>query len=48
MMIEPNHSTLSIRRQCALIGLNRATWYAEPQGENTFNLHLMRVIDEQY
>lgn len=48
MMIEPHHPTLSIRRQCALIGLNRATWYTEPQGESAFNLHLMRVIDEQY
>jgi len=47
-MIERNHATLSIRRQCELIGLNRATWYTKPQSETALNLHLMRLIDEQY
>ena len=47
-MIEPIHPDLSIRRQCELIGLNRATYYTQPAGETTFNLHLMRLIDEQY
>lgn len=48
MMIEPKHPVLSIRRQCKLIGLNRATLYAKPQGETALNLDLMRLIDEQY
>jgi len=47
-MIETNHPELSIRRQCQLIGLNRATYYTQPAGETSFNLRLMRVIDEQY
>lgn len=47
-MIEPEHPTLSIRRQCALIGLNRATYYSEPAGESPLNLLLMRLIDEEY
>ena len=47
-MIEPMHPMLSIRRQCELIGLNRASYYLEPAGESSFNLHLMRMIDEQY
>lgn len=47
-MIETNHPELSIRRQCELIGLNRATYYTQPAGETPFNLHLMRRIDEQY
>jgi putative transposase len=47
-MIETGHSTLSIRRQCQLIGLNRATYYAEPSRETALNLDLMRRIDEQY
>lgn len=47
-MIEPNHPDLSIRRQCELVGLNRSTYYYEPAGESEFNLHLMRLIDEQY
>ncbi len=47
-MIEHNHPTLSLRRQCALLGLNRATLYYTPATESTFNLQLMRLIDEQY
>jgi putative transposase len=47
-MIESNHPTISIRRQCQLIGLNRATFYSEPVGETALNLELMRFIDEQY
>lgn len=48
MLIDPNHIQISIRQQCALIGLNRATYYLEPAGESPFNLMLMRLIDEQY
>ena len=47
-MIESQHSTISIRQQCELIGLNRATFYREPVGETALNLHLMRLIEEQY
>jgi len=47
-MIELNHPELSVRRQCDLIGLNRATYYRQPSGETAFNLHLMRLIDEEY
>lgn len=39
---------MSIRRQCELLGLNRASWYLEPAGETPQNLVLMRLIDEQY
>ncbi len=47
-MIERDHPELSIGRQCALLGLNRATYYYEPAGESEENLLLMRLIDEQY
>jgi putative transposase len=47
-MIEPDHPTLSIRRQCELIGLNRSTYYSESAGESPLNLLLMRLIDEEY
>jgi putative transposase len=47
-MIETNHPTISVRRQCKLIGLNRATYYREPAGESAQNLNLMRLIDEEY
>lgn len=48
MMIETRHPTLSIRRQCELIGLNRSTFYGQPAGESPFNLNLMKLIDKEY
>ena len=47
-LIEPDHPELSVRRQCALLGLNRSSLYYEPAGESAENLRLMRRIDEQY
>jgi len=47
-MIDTDHPTLSIRRQCKLVGLNRSTFYWEPVGESHTNLQLMRLIDEEY
>ena len=47
-MIEPNHPDLSIRRQCDLIDLNRASYYYQPAQESELNLKLMRLMDEQY
>ena len=46
--MEPGHPHISLRRQCELIGLHRSSWYYQPAGESTFNLQLMRLIDEQY
>jgi putative transposase len=43
-----DHPQLSVRRQCELLGLNRSTWYYPPAGESADNLHLMRLLDEQY
>ena len=47
-MIELKHERLSVRRQCELIGLNRASLYYQPATEDADNLDLMRFIDEQY
>ena len=47
-LIEPDHPTLSIRRQCELLGLNRASYYYQPAQASPLNLTLMRLIDEQY
>jgi len=47
-MIEPNLPDISIRRQCSLIGLNRATYYLQPADESEFNLKLMNMIDQEY
>lgn len=46
--IEPDHPSLSIRQQCDLLGLNRASYYYESATETAQNLHLMRLIDEEY
>jgi putative transposase len=47
-LIEPDRAELSVRQQCELVGLNRATFYYEPAGESELNLRLMRLLDEQY
>jgi putative transposase len=47
-LIEPTHPELSVRDQCGLLGLNRSTYYYVPATESPLNLHLMRLIDEQY
>lgn len=47
-MIETDHPTLSLRRQCELVGLNRSTFYLRPAEESSLNLHLMRLIDQEY
>ena len=39
---------MSVRRQCALLGLSRSSLYYEPAAETTENLRLMRLLDEQY
>lgn len=39
---------ISVRRQCELIELNRSNLYYEPAGVNTYNLELMRLLDEKY
>lgn len=48
MMIEMNHPTLSIRRQCDLIGFNRLTFYWQPTDEAPLNRALMQLIDQEY
>jgi putative transposase len=47
-MIEAGHATLSVRRQCRLLGLARSGLYYEPRGESPEGLGLMRLIDEAY
>ena len=39
---------LSLRRQCALLGLARGSWYYQPVGASAQDLQLMRLLDEQY
>jgi putative transposase len=46
-LIETGRPELSVRRQCALVGLNRSSLYYEPAAESPEALRLIRLIDEQ-
>ncbi|MGH7192070.1 MAG: IS3 family transposase, partial [Candidatus Saccharimonadales bacterium] len=48
MLVDADHAELSVRRQCELLGLSRATFYYQPVPETAANLRLMRLIDEEY
>ena len=46
--IDYDNPDLSIRQQCRLLGLHRSNVYYEPAPETTFNLQLMRLLDEEH
>jgi putative transposase len=47
-MIDSDHPSLSIARQCELVSISRSGFYYQPSGESELNLTLMRLIDEQH
>ena len=47
-MIEREHQSLSVSRQCRLLDVSRSTLYYRPVGESAATLKLMRRIDELY
>ena len=47
-MIELSHPQLSVRRQCALLGISRSSFYYEPVEPSSEDLEFMRLLDEQY
>ena len=47
-LIEPDHPTLSIVRQCRLVSISRSGFYHRPVGETPENLALMRLVDAQF
>jgi putative transposase len=47
-LLEQGHPDLSVRRQCQLLGLCRASLYYEAAQQTPENLQLMRLIDEEY
>ena len=47
-MVDPQHSALSITRQCRLVSIARSSFYYEGRGESPLNLRLLRLIDEQF
>lgn len=46
--MDQDHAEISVRRQCALLGVNRSGLYYQPRGESEESLMLMRLIDEEY
>ena len=48
--IDPGHKSISVMRQCELVGLPRSNYYRQPtlQEESAENLYFMRLIDEEY
>jgi putative transposase len=47
-MIAPQHPSLPITRQCALLGISRSACYGPSKGESPLNLALMKLIDAQF
>lgn len=47
-LVEPEHLSISISRQCELLGLARSSFYYEIQPETEQNLRLMAMLDKQY
>ena len=45
-MIKPDHETLSITRQCALLKICRSSLYYKKVGESAYNLAIMNEIDK--
>ena len=47
-MVDRGHPSLSIVRQCALVGVSRSSLYYRPHGASEEELSLMREMDQQY
>lgn len=47
-MIEKDHPSLSITRQCQLLSIHRSGLYYQPCPETAENLAIMHTMDEQY
>lgn len=48
MFVDKMNTSLSLSRQCGLLGLSRSTFYHTPKPESALNLELMRHMDEHY
>jgi len=47
-MIDRQHASLSVARQCLLLGINRSGVYYQPVGTPEDDMELMKMIDRQY
>lgn len=48
MLIDSIEVKVPVYRQCELVNLARSSWYYKSVKDDTYNEHLMRLIDEQY
>ena len=47
-MIDTAHHDLPICHQCDMLSLPRSTFYYQARGDDAYNQHIMRLIDEEY
>lgn len=47
-MVDAQLKSLSISRQCKLLGFSRSAWYYEPKKASALNLKLMELMDKHY
>ena len=47
-LINKRAESLSIKRQCELLGLNRSSYYYAPSGHSEETFKLMKMIDQIY
>lgn len=47
-LLVPDHLSLSLRKQCELLGISRASVYYQTKPADNYNLLLMKLIDEAY
>ena len=47
-MVDREHPSLSLVRQCVLLGMSRSSLYSRPRAASEEDLSLMGEIDRQY
>lgn len=47
-MIDSRNEMILVSRQCDLLGLARSSYYYDSQRDDSYNLYLMNLIDEQF
>jgi putative transposase len=47
-LIDPGHDMIPLWRQCELLALPRSSYYYHSQRDDTYNLKVMNLIDEQF